>query len=107
MFEGDFRGLREGLEVRGAKNDGCIVIFNICKLLIFRVYFTGAGCSYIYRYSCTLHLPFILSFLCCITMVANGWIKGAYGGAIHRFTIAISDLFCESIICNVTCMGIK
>ena len=47
---------------RGAKRGLHSAFLRRCKSLIFRVHFTGAGCSYIYRYSCTLHQPFQLLY---------------------------------------------
>lgn len=51
-----------GQEMRGAKKGVVQGFLRFCKLLIYRVYFTGAGCTYIYRYTCTLHQPFALDF---------------------------------------------
>lgn len=63
VFEGGTDRMEIGVQKRGLH----WAFLKVCKWLIFNVYFTGAGCSYIYRYSCTLHLPFTCPKMSCTT----------------------------------------
>lgn len=55
--------MNEGGWLEAVQKQGLHRAFFRCgKLLIFKVYFTGARCTYIYIYTCTLHLPYVLSF---------------------------------------------